>query len=82
MIVVDGELLRRTISGELRRLRREAGLSQGELAKLIGSHRPIVARIENGHHVASLDTCDRIARACGSDIEQVAFVVDVALGLR
>jgi transcriptional regulator with XRE-family HTH domain len=46
------------------RQRREAlGLSQGDLAALVQTQRPLVSRVESQRHVLSLETLERYARA-------------------
>lgn len=49
----------------LRQLRLEAGLTQAELAKRTGIHRPNIARVEAGRHTPSLETLARLASAIG-----------------
>lgn len=38
-----------TLHGRLRRARKAAGLSQGQVAKLMGKHRPTISEIEAGN---------------------------------
>lgn len=52
----------------LRTLRLRKGLSQAQLAAAIGTKQPHVARIEGGGADVRLDTCRRIARALGIDL--------------
>ncbi|MCS6857770.1 MAG: helix-turn-helix domain-containing protein [Sandaracinaceae bacterium] len=49
----------------LKALRLAAGLTQAELARRSGIHRPNIARLEAGKHMPSLDTIHRLARAMG-----------------
>jgi len=60
-IPVDGERLGKRI----RELRLEAGLTQAELARRTGIHRPNIARVEAGRHTPSLETIARLATAIG-----------------
>lgn len=65
-----GELGNGTIDGarlgaRLRALRLEAGLTQAELARRTGIHRPNIARVEAGRHTPSLETLARLAHAIG-----------------
>lgn len=62
----------------LRELRRDAELSQAEIARRTGIHRPIVGRIERGVHVASLDTVRRYAAALDLDVATVLVCLDEA----
>ncbi|MDH3199533.1 MAG: helix-turn-helix domain-containing protein [Myxococcales bacterium] len=60
-IAIDGEKL----GARLRELRLAAGLTQAELARRTGIHRPNIARVEAGRHTPSLETLARIASAIG-----------------
>jgi DNA-binding XRE family transcriptional regulator len=60
-IAINGEKL----GARLRQLRLEAGLTQAELARRTGIHRPNIARVEAGRHTPSLETLARIANAIG-----------------
>lgn len=53
------------VGARLRELRLAAGLTQAEVARRTGIHRPNVARVETGRHTPSLDTLRRIAEAIG-----------------
>lgn len=59
--VVDGARL----GAKLRALRLAAGLTQAELARRTGIHRPNIARVEAGRHTPSLETLARLAHAIG-----------------
>jgi DNA-binding XRE family transcriptional regulator len=61
LIPIDGIRLGR----RLRALRMAAGLTQAELARRTGIHRPNIARVEAGRHTPSLDTLARLASAIG-----------------
>ncbi|MEQ9072558.1 MAG: helix-turn-helix transcriptional regulator [Sandaracinaceae bacterium] len=58
---VDGVKLGQRI----RELRLAAGLTQAELARRTGIHRPNIARVEAGRHTPSLETIARLANAIG-----------------
>ncbi len=60
-IPIDGARL----GARLRELRLEAGLTQAELARRTGIHRPNIARVEAGRHTPSLETLARLAAAIG-----------------
>lgn len=51
--------------GLLARVRRVAGLSQGELARRAGTSRPTVSAYEHGRKSPSLDTLERLLDAAG-----------------
>jgi DNA-binding XRE family transcriptional regulator len=60
-LAIDGTRL----GARLRELRLEAGLTQAELARRTGIHRPNIARVEAGRHTPSLETLARLATAMG-----------------
>lgn len=60
-ITIDGARL----GARLRELRMAAGLTQAELARRTGIHRPNIARVEAGRHTPSLETLARLATAIG-----------------
>jgi DNA-binding XRE family transcriptional regulator len=66
-VAIDGERL----GARLRELRLAAGLTQAELARRTGIHRPNIARVEAGRHTPSLETLARIANAIGVSTTQV-----------
>jgi transcriptional regulator with XRE-family HTH domain len=49
--------------------RRRAGLTQRELAARAGTSQSAIARIERGRQLPSVETLQRILRACGLDLE-------------
>ena len=53
----------------LRDARARAGLSQRELAAIIGVPQPAIARIESGSVVPRVDTLDRLLAGCGLTLE-------------
>jgi ribosome-binding protein aMBF1 (putative translation factor) len=64
----EGELL-----DALLKARQDAGLTQAELAKRMGTQAPAVARLERslatGRHSPSLATLRRYLQACGRSLE-------------
>lgn len=61
LVEIDGPKL----GARLRKLRLAANLTQAELAKRTGIHRPNIARVEAGRHTPSLETIARLAAAIG-----------------
>jgi ribosome-binding protein aMBF1 (putative translation factor) len=51
------------------KIRSEAGLSQEELAKRIGTTQSAIARMESGKVVPRLESLAKIASACGKKLE-------------
>lgn len=52
----------------LRTLRLKKGMSQAQLAEVIGTQQPYIARIESGSADLRLETCRRLADALGIDL--------------
>ena len=52
-------------TSKLRRLRREAALSQRELADRAGTTQETISRLERGHHAARGSTLRKLAEALG-----------------
>ena len=52
----------------VRKLRRNAGLSQRDLARRAATSQPAVARYERGAATPSWETLERLAAACGQRI--------------
>ena len=47
-------------------MREDAGLTQGEIAKKVGTPQPVIARLEEAEYTRhSLTIVERIAAACG-----------------
>lgn len=67
LLEVDGA----TLGRRLRELRLAAGLTQAELARRTGIHRPNIARVEAGRHTPSLETLARLAQAIGISTTRV-----------
>jgi DNA-binding XRE family transcriptional regulator len=63
----EGELL-----DALLKARRDAGLTQSQLAERMGTHAPAIARLERslatGKHSPSITTLRKYAQACGKDL--------------
>jgi DNA-binding XRE family transcriptional regulator len=50
------------------RLREERGLSQRDLAKIVGIKQPQIARLEKGDHLPTLETLLRLADALSARV--------------
>jgi DNA-binding XRE family transcriptional regulator len=75
-VKVEVEKLNReefAILDEILAARKEAGLSQAQIAKRMGTHAPAIARLEGalatGNHSPSLSTLRKYAAALGKRIE-------------
>src|ERR1700720_529697 len=61
------------IGDQLRALREEKNLSQGEIEKRTGLLRCYVSRVENGHTVPSVETLEKFARALEVPLYQLFY---------
>ena len=59
--------LRRILARNLKRLRKERGLTQEELADLAGLNRNYVGMIERQENAASVDTLEALAKSLQVD---------------
>lgn len=60
--------LLRILAVNIRRLRKDRGLSQEALAELIGLHRTYVGAIERGERNITLSTLDAFSKAFDTDV--------------
>jgi integrase len=58
-------------TAKLRQLRREAALSQQELADLAGTTQETISRLERGHHAARGSTLRRLAEVLGVEPKEL-----------
>ncbi len=56
---------------KLRRLRREAALSQQDLAQRAGTTQETISRLEQGHHAARGRTLRKLAEALGVEPKEL-----------
>jgi DNA-binding XRE family transcriptional regulator len=54
---------------QVARLRMLRGLTQAQLAEMVGTHQPSIARLENGSSTPSLSFLSKIAEALNAKIE-------------
>lgn len=69
----DAEFVAESIEMEagyqIARLRILRGLTQAQLAEMVGTRQPSIARLENGSSVPSLSFLERIAEALDATVE-------------
>ncbi len=66
---------------QIARLRMQRGLTQAQLAELVGTRQPSIARLENGTSTPSLSFLNKIAAALDAKIE-VRVVAEAAAPYR
>jgi DNA-binding XRE family transcriptional regulator len=57
------------IGDMIRSLRKEKKISTSQLARLIGTERPRISEIENGHYSVGIDMLNKIAAALGCQVD-------------
>lgn len=62
----------------IRELRVDAEMSCRELAHRLGSHEPVVRRMERGQHTVTLLVLERVADVLELDVPTIAVVLDDA----
>jgi transcriptional regulator with XRE-family HTH domain len=61
------------VGDQLRALREQQNLSQGDIEKRTGLLRCYVSRVENGHTVPSIETLEKWTRALGVPLYQLFY---------
>lgn len=54
---------------QVARLRIKLGLTQAQLAELVGTKQPSIARLENGEGSPSLTFLEKVAKALGAEVK-------------
>src|SRR5580765_4598636 len=62
---VDNEIKRSEIATRLKTARKQAGLSQGQVARLLNLHRPSISEAEAGRRRVSAEELSELARIYG-----------------
>lgn len=70
MTTSDNE--RNIVASRLRTAREMAGLSQAQVAKILGLHRPSVSEMEAGRRKVSVDELTKLAKIYSIDMEWLA----------
>ena len=66
-----------TFGGSLKRLRMERGLSQEELARLLGTSKQVISRYESGARVPKISTVSALAAALDAPLTALTGEADV-----
>lgn len=74
---VPPHMIGKAIGARIRELRLDAELTQEQLAFLVGTHRPIVGRVENGRHVITIETVACYAAALGLEMGDLLVALDI-----
>lgn len=74
--VVIGYDVAHVVGARIRELRCDAEMTLDELARRVGTHRPIMTRIELGWHTPDLRTAAKIAAALSIDVATLLVCLD------
>ena len=66
-----------TFGASLKRLRMERGLSQEELARLLGTSKQVISRYESGARVPKISTVSALAAALDAPLTALTGEADV-----
>jgi len=80
--MVPREPTKEAVAQRLRLAREQAGLSQGQVAKLVGMHRPTITEIEAGRRSISAQELARFAELYAVETDWLLGADDGARGLR
>jgi len=69
-------LVKHSIAAQIVWKRLEAGLTQADVARIMGKHRPVVAREESGKHWLSLHVVYWYASVLGCDVRELLWPLD------
>lgn len=78
-MTLANDVIRHVVACHLRAMRKRVGLSQEVLAMRMGSHRPIVCRMEQGKHTLEIATIRAYVHACGGELSEITQALDLAL---
>jgi transcriptional regulator with XRE-family HTH domain len=67
--MIDNPAHRERIASRLRSARKAVGLTQAQVAKLLGIHRPTIAEMEAGRRRVSVDELSRLGEMYGVSVE-------------
>ncbi len=64
----------KSVGNNIKEIRTELGITQAELAVLVGVARVSIISIEKGHFIPTIETALRISKALGVPIEQIFWL--------
>jgi transcriptional regulator with XRE-family HTH domain len=80
--MAEPKLTKEELAHRLRLAREQAGLSQGQVARLLEMHRPTVTEIEAGRRSVSAQELARFAEVYAVDLDWLMGISDGVEGLR
>lgn len=64
----------KSVGNKLKEIRTSLGMTQAELAELVGLARVSIISIEKGHFLPTIETALRIGKALGVPVEEVFWL--------
>ncbi|MGZ9164167.1 MAG: helix-turn-helix transcriptional regulator [Anaerolineales bacterium] len=64
----------KSVGNNLKEIRTKIGITQAELAELVGVARVSIISIEKGHFIPTIETALRISKALSVPIEQIFWL--------
>lgn len=65
----ENENTRYEVARELRRVRKQEGMTQEKLAELVGTKKSNISRLESGRYNPSLDFLVKVANGLGREVQ-------------
>lgn len=74
MLSILNIMAHKSVGNNLKEIRTELGITQAELAELVGVARVSIISIEKGHFIPTVETALRIGKALSVPIEQIFWL--------
>jgi putative transcriptional regulator len=74
MLSILNIMVQERVGNKVRELRTSLGLTQAQLAELVGVARVSIVAIENGRFLPTIETALRIGKALGIPVEQIFWL--------
>ena len=68
--------MHKNVGNNIKELRANLGITQAQLAELVGVARVSIVSIENGRFIPTIETALRISKTLGVPIEQIFWLKD------
>lgn len=74
MLSILNAMAHKNVGNNLKEIRTKLGITQAELAELIGVARVSIISIEKGHFIPTIETALRVSKALGVPIEKIFWL--------
>lgn len=74
MLNILNIMTHKSVGNNLKEIRTKLGITQAELAELVGVARVSIISIEKGHFIPTIETALRIGKALNTPIEQIFWL--------